>query len=275
MQICPELAKPPASTRCTASSRLASSSTMVAELLPSSSVTIFMPASLAIWRPTGGLPVKLTMLVRSSVTILLPMVLPEPTTTWRTPSGRPASLRSSPSRIAVSGRVGGRLEHDGVAAGQRRRHLVGDEVEREVERRDGGDHAARLADRPAEVMLAARVGVHLDEFAGGALGLLARPAERGRAALGLEARVLERLAALGGDDARDLLGVRPRSGARRARGWRRASRPGTSDSPRRRRAPGRARRPCRRGSPWGCAPARRRPTAPAARGARRGRRARG
>ncbi len=76
---------------------------MVAELLPSSSVTIFMPASLAICRPTGGLPVKLTMLVRSSITILLPMVAPEPTTTCSTPSGRPASASSSASRSAVSG----------------------------------------------------------------------------------------------------------------------------------------------------------------------------
>src|SRR5450830_490293 len=76
---------------------------MVAELLPSSRVTIFMPASLAIWRPTGGLPVKLTMLVRSSITSLLPIVAPEPTTTWRTPSGRPAAARSSASRSAVSG----------------------------------------------------------------------------------------------------------------------------------------------------------------------------
>ena len=105
------------------------------------------------------------------------------------------------------GSVGGRLEHHGVAAGQRRRHLVAHQVEREVERRDGGDHAARLADRPAEAALAAGVGVHLDEVAGRALGLLARPAERAGAALGLDARVLERLAALGRDDARDLLGV--------------------------------------------------------------------
>ena len=177
MQIWPELAKPPATTRCTARSRLASSSTMVAELLPSSSVTIFMPASLAIWRPTGGLPVKLTMLVRSSVTSLLPMVRPSrPRPAGRRRAGRPR-LRSSAEPQRGERRGGGRLEHDGVAAGQRRRHLVGDQVEREVERRDRGDHAARLADRPAEAVLAARVGVHLDELAGRALGLLARPAE--------------------------------------------------------------------------------------------------
>ena len=62
-----------------------------------------MPASAAICRPTGGLPVKLTMLVRSSVTILLPIVRPAPTTTWSVPSGRPASASSSARRSAVSG----------------------------------------------------------------------------------------------------------------------------------------------------------------------------
>ena len=103
--------------------------------------------------------------------------------------------------------AGGRLEHDGVAAGQGRRHLVRHEIEREVERRDGGDHAARLADRPAEAVLAARVRVHLDDLAGRALCLFAGPAERRGAALGLAARVLERLTALGRDEARELLGV--------------------------------------------------------------------
>ena len=38
-----------------------------------------------------------------------------------------------------------RLEHHRVAARQRRRHLVRYQVEREVEGRDGGDHATRLA----------------------------------------------------------------------------------------------------------------------------------
>ena len=178
MQIWPELANPPATTRCTARSRLASSSTMVAELLPSSSVTIFMPASLAICRPTGGLPVKLTMLVRSSVTILLPMVRPGADDDLEHAVGQAGLGQQLRQPQRGERRVGGRLEHDGVAAGQRRRDLVRHQVEREVERRDGGDHAARLADRPAEAVLAARVGVHLDEVAGRALGLLARPSGR-------------------------------------------------------------------------------------------------
>ena len=59
-----------------ARSRSASSSTMVAELLPSSRVTIFMPASPAICRPTGGLPVKVTMFTRSSLTSFVPRVRP-------------------------------------------------------------------------------------------------------------------------------------------------------------------------------------------------------
>ena len=207
MQIWPEFAKPPATTRCRARSRLASSSTMVAELLPSSSVTIFMPASLAICRPTGGLPVKLTMLVRSSVTISCPMVEPGADHDLQH-AGRQAGLGEQFGEAERRERRGGRrLEHDGVAAGQRRRDLVRHQVEREVERRDGGDHAARLADGPAEAVLAAGVGVHLHQVAGGALGLLGGPAEGGGAAPRLDARVLERLAALGRDEARDLLGV--------------------------------------------------------------------
>ena len=129
---------------------------MVAELLPSSSVTIFMPASVAICRPTGGLPVKLTMLVRSSVTILLPIVRPGADDDLQHAVGQAGLGEQLGQPQGGERRGGGRLEDDGVAAGQRRRDLVRDQVEREVERRDRGDDAARLADRPAEAVLAAR-----------------------------------------------------------------------------------------------------------------------
>ena len=101
----------------------------------------------------------------------------------------------------------GRLEHHDVGAGQSRRHLVGDEVQRKVERRDRGDHAARLADRPAEPVLAALVGVHLDDLAGRALGLFTGPAKGRGSAPRFDPRVFERLATLEGDEASDLLGV--------------------------------------------------------------------
>src|SRR3954452_23438093 len=44
-----------------------------------------------------------------------------------------------------------RLEHDGAPRGDRRRDLVGDEIEREVERTDRADHADRYAYDEAEL----------------------------------------------------------------------------------------------------------------------------
>src|SRR6188768_822260 len=43
-----------------------------------------------------------------------------------------------------------RLHHDGVAGGQGRRGLAGDEHERVVERHDAADHAERFADREVQ-----------------------------------------------------------------------------------------------------------------------------
>ena len=55
----------------------------------------------------------------------------------------------------LSGVWTGRLEHDRAAGRDRRRELVGDEVEREVERADRADDADRHAQREAELALAA------------------------------------------------------------------------------------------------------------------------
>ena len=99
----------------------------------------------------------------------------------------------------------GGLEHDHIAAGQGRRDLVRDQVEREVERRDGGNHPARLADGPAEAILPALLGVHLYDLAGRPLGLFGRPAEGGARAVRLDPGRLQRLGGLSGDEPRDLL----------------------------------------------------------------------
>jgi hypothetical protein len=55
------------------------------------------------------------------------------------------SAISRPSRVALNGVFGSRLEHDGVAGGQRLPELVDRHLEREVPRHDGADHADRLA----------------------------------------------------------------------------------------------------------------------------------
>ena len=70
-----------------------------------------------------------------------------PCTTLNTPSGRPASLSSSARRSEVVGIALGGLQHERVAAGERHREHPHRDHRREVERRDAGAHADRLADR--------------------------------------------------------------------------------------------------------------------------------
>ena len=71
-----------------------------------------------------------------------------PWTTLNTPSGRPASFSSSAMRSDERRVVLGRLQDERVAAGDRDREHPHRHHRREVERRDAGAHADRLADRP-------------------------------------------------------------------------------------------------------------------------------
>ena len=94
------------------------------------------------------------------------------------PAGRSVSASSSPSSSADSGVAGRRLEDDRRADRDGRRHLVRDEVEREVERRDA-KHRPR--GHPADERHPAGrrgVGVEPLQLAGEAAGLLGGPAER-------------------------------------------------------------------------------------------------
>ena len=75
--------------RGTAASRLASGSTMVPELFPSSSVTRLSPAFCRMCAPTGGLPVKETFAGTGCLTSASPVTGPSPWTSSSTPSGRP------------------------------------------------------------------------------------------------------------------------------------------------------------------------------------------
>ena len=83
----------------------ASANTMLALLPPSSRVTRFtwsaQPAMIRL--PTSVEPVKQTLRTSGCVTNRSPTIDPLPGITVNTPSGRPASSASSPSRIAVSG----------------------------------------------------------------------------------------------------------------------------------------------------------------------------
>ena len=62
-------------------------------------------------------------------------------TTESISGGRPASYSTSASAQRGQRRQLGRLEHDAVVGGDRRRQLVRHHVERMVERRDRRDHA--------------------------------------------------------------------------------------------------------------------------------------
>jgi len=103
MQTWPELAKALTTHLAAALARSASASMMVAELLPSSRVTFFIPAFLMISPPTATEPVKVILRQSGWVTMVSPTVAPEPMVTLKTPGGKPASSRTSARRMADTG----------------------------------------------------------------------------------------------------------------------------------------------------------------------------
>ena len=96
-------------------------------------------------------------------------------------------------------------QHDRVAGRERRRDLVRDEVEREVERRDAGDRPERHAAHVRDAALGAGQPVERHDLAVDALRLLGGDAEGERGAIDLEPRGLDRLARLERDRAREVL----------------------------------------------------------------------
>ena len=94
--------------------------------------------------------------------------------------------------------VGRRLDDHGIAAGDGRADLVADEVQREVERRDGDDDPARHPQRDAELPLAGRHRVERHRLAvqpAGRLGRLVQGVDRAgglQPALGQDLALLER-----------------------------------------------------------------------------------
>ena len=107
------------------------------------------PTPLAMMRrPVAVEPVKAIMSTIGLMVISSP-TSPCPVMTLSTPGGMPASSAACGDQEGVERRPRVRLEHDGAAGGQRRRHLHDVEHEGEVERRDGADHADGLADERA------------------------------------------------------------------------------------------------------------------------------
>ena len=101
----PALPKTASGAAAAAASRSASAKTTFADLPPSSSVTrLIVPAApAAIPRPTSVEPVKAILATSRCSTSRRPQTLPGPATTFRTPSGRPATTAIFSSSSALSG----------------------------------------------------------------------------------------------------------------------------------------------------------------------------
>ena len=87
-------------------------------------------------RRCAVLPVNEIALTSACSTSGWPTPGPVPCTMLSTPGGKPASIESSPSRAAVQRRDLRRLGDDRVAGRERRRDLPGEQIQRQVPRRD-------------------------------------------------------------------------------------------------------------------------------------------
>src|SRR5487761_695497 len=151
-QDCPDNPNAAPASMAAAFSHRASACTMTGAFPPSSKTVRLRPASRRICPATFPLPVKLTSATDGWVMSARPTSGP-PCTIVNTPGGNPASTAISPSR-------------------ERRPELVGNKVERRVERRDAGDNAYRLIDCETQFSTPGRNWVHWNYHAVDAFGFL-------------------------------------------------------------------------------------------------------
>ncbi len=201
MQLCPANEKAFAASRVAASSRSASAATMTGVAFPSSRLTRLRGCSLA-QLPAGRNRAR-------EGDELHALVLDEHVADL----GRRAADDVQPAcgqprfGLELGQEEGGQrgllrgLEDDGAACGERRRDLVRDEVEREVERGDRSDDPDRLPESERELSLARGRGVHRHHVPGELARLDRRHREGRDCAGGLDAGGFHRLARLGGDRA--------------------------------------------------------------------------
>ncbi len=124
-----------------------------------------------------------------------------PLTTLNTPSGRPAALNSAPSR---TGRLGSRsdgLQDEGVAGGNGDAGHPHRDHRREIERRDAGADADRLAMRENIDPRAGAMGIFTLQHMRDA----AAEFDDFKAALDIALRISEHLAVFGRQDARQIV----------------------------------------------------------------------
>ena len=134
-----------------ASSRSASASTITGVALPSSSATFLRAARSRSFQPTSEEPVNVISFTRSSSTRTSPISAARAREDVEPTRGQAGLVLELGEQQRRERRLGGRLQHDGAARGERRSDLVRDEVEREVERGDCADHTDRAAQREREL----------------------------------------------------------------------------------------------------------------------------
>ena len=142
------MAKPSSAlSRKSSSSAMTSAKKMFGDLPPSSSVTgmMFSAAYCMIRRPVVVSPVKAILAMRLLLASGLPASTPKPLTTLSTPGGSRSPMMSAQHHDAHR-RLLGRLQHDAVAGGERRRQLPRRHQQREVPRDDLADDAERLVE---------------------------------------------------------------------------------------------------------------------------------
>ena len=177
---------------------------MTLGLLPPSSratrLTVWLASSLT-RLPARVEPVKLTMSTSGWAAIASPTTGPTPVTRLKTPAGRPTSSMISARMKALSGATSDGLSTTVQPAARAGRDLGRDLVERVVPRRDGADHADRLADDEGVAHLLLE-GEGVDDLGH-------RPERHGRQA-GLDhRRQVERHADLAGDHVGDVASCGP------------------------------------------------------------------
>ncbi len=120
--------------------------------------------------------------------------------------GEPALVEEqSGERDRGERRLAGRLQHDGTTGGDRGCELVGDEVEREVERADRADDTDRKPQAERELPFARDARVHRDDVAAERARRDRGEREGGNRALRLDPGGLDRFRGFTGDDLRELL----------------------------------------------------------------------
>ncbi len=205
MQLCPAKENAFAARRAAASSRSASAATMTGVAFPSSRLTRLRGARSRIPQPMGADPVNVISFTRSSSTRTSPISLAGPQTTFSQPGRQPGLELQLGEEERRERSLGSGLQHDRTAGCERGRHLVRDEVEREVERRDRADDPDRHAQRECQLPLTGRRRVHRQRVSRELPRLDRRHREGGDRTRRLHAGRLQGLPGLRADGARGLV----------------------------------------------------------------------